>query len=295
MDDDQTTGPERSARAPQSRWRRLPPLNALRAFEASARHGSFTRAAGELFVTPAAVSHQVKALEDFLGLELFRRERNLTHLTDFGRLIRPYLEEIQSRTSAAQSAAHDFLYLEKAPLNIGIMVTIGPLRFTRFLSEFQRDHPGIELWLREGTLEELSEKLMSGTLDLAVMGLPGELGGRFDAINLYAERYVAIFPRGHRYEAANRVPFSDLVREPYIDRLSCEARPQILKQWEEQRAELVCAHRSHRDDWVQGLVLAGFGIAVMPEYSISAIGLRADVQALGSARWSFISQNGQRW
>lgn len=104
------------------------------------------------------------------------------------------------------------------------MVSIGPLRFTRFLSEFQRDNPGIELWLHEGTLEELSEKLMSGAIDLAIMGLPQPLGGRFDAMHLYAERYVAVFARGHRYEGSNQIPFSDLVTEPYIDRLSCEAR-----------------------------------------------------------------------
>ena len=53
--------------------RRLPPLNALRAFEAAARHLSFSRAAAELNVTQAAISHQVKALENHLGLSLFRR------------------------------------------------------------------------------------------------------------------------------------------------------------------------------------------------------------------------------
>src|SRR6476661_1251424 len=55
--------------------RRLPPLNALKAFEAAARHESFTRAAEELCVTQGAVSHQVKALEAELGLKLFNRER----------------------------------------------------------------------------------------------------------------------------------------------------------------------------------------------------------------------------
>lgn len=250
-------------------------MHEIRYFLAMCETLNFRRAAMRCNISQPALTKGIQKLEEKLGGQLFRRERNLTHLTDFGRLIRPYLEEVQSRTVAAKSAAHDFLYLEKAPLNIGIMVTIGPLRFTRFLSDFQRDHPGIELWLHEGTLEELSEKLMTGTIDLAIMGLPNELGGRFDAIQLYPERYAAVFPRGHRYEAANRIPFSELVREPFIDRLSCEARGIVQKQWEVQGAELNCAHRSHRDDWVQGLVLAGFGIAVMPEFSISAIGLKS--------------------
>ncbi len=254
-------------------------MHEIRYFLAMCETLNFRRAAMRCNISQPALTKGIQKLEEKLGGQLFRRERNLTHLTDFGRLIRPYLEEVQGRTQAAKTAAHDFLFLDKAPLNIGIMVSIGPLRFTRFLSDFQRDNPGIELWLHEGTLDELSTKLMAGALDLAIMGLPREMGGRFDATHLYSERYVAIFPRGHRYENSNGVPFSDLVQEPYIDRLSCEARPEILKQWEAHGTEMVCAHRSHRDDWVQGLVLAGFGIALMPEYSISAIGLKSRVVA----------------
>ena len=65
--------------------RRLPPLNALKAFEAAARHESFTRAAEELCVTQGAVSHQVKALETELGLKLFIRERQRLVITELGR------------------------------------------------------------------------------------------------------------------------------------------------------------------------------------------------------------------
>ena len=65
--------------------RRLPPLNAVKAFEAAARSRSFTRAAEELFVTPGAVSQQVKALETDLGLKLFNRERQRLVITEAGR------------------------------------------------------------------------------------------------------------------------------------------------------------------------------------------------------------------
>src|SRR5260370_25998707 len=65
--------------------RRLPPLNALKAFEGAARHESFTRAAEELCVTQGAVSHQVKALEAELGLKLFNRERQRLVITEAGR------------------------------------------------------------------------------------------------------------------------------------------------------------------------------------------------------------------
>ena len=63
---------------------RFPPLKALRSFEAAARHLSFSKAAEELFVTPAAVSHQVKALEDWLGVILFKRLNRAVILTNEG-------------------------------------------------------------------------------------------------------------------------------------------------------------------------------------------------------------------
>ena len=83
--------------------RRLPPLNALRAFEAAARHESFTRAAAELSVTQGAISHQVKALEIELGLKLFNRERQRLVITEAGRayciVVRDALDMIADGTA----------------------------------------------------------------------------------------------------------------------------------------------------------------------------------------------------
>lgn len=72
---------------------RLPPLNALRAFETVARHLSVKKAAAELNVTPAAVSHQIKALEDYLGVQLFRRQNRALDLTEAARVCLPKLRE----------------------------------------------------------------------------------------------------------------------------------------------------------------------------------------------------------
>jgi len=81
--------------------RRLPPLNALRAFEAAARHLSFTKAAAELHVTQAAVSHQVKALEDYLRTPLFRRQNRAILLTDAGQAYLPPVREALDAIAAA--------------------------------------------------------------------------------------------------------------------------------------------------------------------------------------------------
>jgi len=74
-------------------YARLPPLNALKAFEAAGRHLSVKKAAAELNVTPAAVSHQIKALEDFLGVKLFLRRNRALELTEAARACLPKLRE----------------------------------------------------------------------------------------------------------------------------------------------------------------------------------------------------------
>src|SRR6476660_7551876 len=82
--------------------RRLPQLNALKAFEAAARHESFTRAAEELCVTQGAVSHQVKALEVELGIKLFNRERQRLIITEAGREYLTVLRDAHLRCAHRQ-------------------------------------------------------------------------------------------------------------------------------------------------------------------------------------------------
>jgi len=102
--------------------RRLPPLSALRAFEAAARHGSFKRAASELAVTPTAISHQIRSLEQHTGLQLFSRQVRQVRLTDEGAQLYPVLQEgfdafeavierltrVNSRHRVTISATHAF-------------------------------------------------------------------------------------------------------------------------------------------------------------------------------------------
>ena len=99
---------------------RLPPLNALRAFEAAARHLSFAKAAAELHVTPSAISHQIKTLEEHLGLQLFRRRNKLILLTDEGQALLPGLrlgfEQLTDAVARARACnMHRVLTISAAP------------------------------------------------------------------------------------------------------------------------------------------------------------------------------------
>ena len=122
--------------------RQLPPLNPLRAFEVAARRSSFTRAADELFVTPSAVSHQVKALEEHLGIPLFQREANALLLTAAGRAYLPAVQ--QAFHLLADATRH--LSAELAPvLRVDIPPTFAAKWLIPRLDRFVKAYPGIDI------------------------------------------------------------------------------------------------------------------------------------------------------
>lgn len=121
------------------------PLNALRAFEASARHLSFTRAAIELCVTQAAISHQVKGLEERLGVELFRRLPRGLALTDEGRSLLPTLRDSFDRIAGLLERFETGRPVQV--LNVGAVGTFALGWLLPRLAGFRRAHPEIDLRL----------------------------------------------------------------------------------------------------------------------------------------------------
>ena len=124
---------------------RLPPLNPLRAFEATARRGAVSAAARELNVTHGAVSHQIKALEGWLGVPLFRRLGKSVALTDQGRL---YLDSVSPALAAIASASRSISAHEVLRVNALPTFTMRWL-FPR-LAQFRALHPHIEVQISTG-------------------------------------------------------------------------------------------------------------------------------------------------
>lgn len=122
---------------------RLPPLASLRAFEAAARHLSFARAAEDLLVTPGAVSQQVKLLEDWLGVALFRRLPKGVLLTDAGQLYGGELREVFARLAAASERVRR--YAASPVLTISTSPSLGARWLIPRLGEFRGRHPDIDV------------------------------------------------------------------------------------------------------------------------------------------------------
>ena len=122
---------------------RLPPLTALRAFESAARHLSFAKAADELNVTPAALSFQIKALEENLGSPVFRRLNRAVELTEAGQALLPGCKEGFANLAMAWNA------VQRALDGTGLTITAGPAFTAKWLAprlfQFAQEHPDIEL------------------------------------------------------------------------------------------------------------------------------------------------------
>lgn len=158
--------------------RRLLPLNSLRAFEASARHSSFSKAAEELCVTHSAVSQQIKQLEELLGITLFYRTNRGVQLAEAGQTLLPILGEFFDRISETLDG------LVKAPDGNSITVTTTPSFATKWLvprlGRWRKDHDGLSIHLRP-TLEFLD--LAKGEADVGVRcGIPPWKGLQADFI-----------------------------------------------------------------------------------------------------------------
>ena len=265
-------------------------MHQVRYFLAVADTLNFTRAAEQCHVSQPALTRAIQQLEEELGGLLLRRERKLTHLTDFGRLIEPHLRQLPADAEAAKSTAKKFLSLEEAQIRLGVMCTIGPARFMGFLAAFRAANPGCELTLVEGVPGGLSQMLLAGELDLAVMAQPEPFNERLDVLPLYRERFGIAFPAGHRLEQQNRIRITDVAEETYLRRINCEYRDYLAERLRECGIAVRVGFQSEREDWIQMMVAAGFGVCFLPEFSPTIPGVRLqpvsdpEVPARGVAR-----------
>lgn len=215
--------------------RRLPSLNALRAFEAAARHLSFKEAASELSVSQSAISHQVKALEEHLGLELFTRRTRGIELTQKGRLYYPILrgafESIAEGTALVLERSTD------AVLTLRVYSTFTSRWLLPRLASFQRAHSEIQVRL---TTAQADVNFDQDDADAAIMiGHPNKANLHYDYLfegelfpvaspdfiqrhgpyrdprQLEARQLIQVYPSANDWSAwleGNQLPPLDLAR-----------------------------------------------------------------------------------
>jgi DNA-binding transcriptional LysR family regulator len=175
--------------------RPLPPLDLLRGFESAARHLSFTRAAAELFLTQSAVSRQVQALEEFLGVPLFERRHKALVLTEAGqayyRTVATSLDQVRDATRRLREAR------TRSVLNVTTTVSFASLWLVPRLARFRKEHPDIDVRIA-ATFEVLDmqrEGIDLAIRDLAVANAPK------DAVFLVGEQLAPVCSPGYLRES----------------------------------------------------------------------------------------------
>ena len=255
---------------------RLPPLNALRVFEAAARHLSFKEAANELSITQAAVSHQIKSLEEYLGVQLFKRAGRGVQLTEAARAALPRLREGFEALAAAVETIH--VRADETDLQI----TAPPVFTARWLmprlADFAKREPKIDV-----RVVSSSKMVDAGALDSTALMVNHDL--RSDASGVEIHLGAGDYP-GYRADrlfgvATVVVASPQLVKgTPPLGEPADLARHTLLH---DDAMDLV----AHGHAWPKWLEVAGVADKVDgtrgPRFSTNILSLEAASQQLGVA------------
>jgi LysR family glycine cleavage system transcriptional activator len=192
---------------------RLPPLNALRCFDIAAKHLSFTKAAAELHVTHSAVSHQIKALEEWLGLPLFRRVNRGLVLTEAGQA---YLKPIREAFERLGDATRRLRVRERSgPLTVSVMPSFAGKWLVPRLGRFRQRHPDIDV--RISASSELAD-FERDDVDIAVRYGRGDWPGLRVELLMHETLFVVCSPSLLQGPDAIRAP-ADIVRHTLLSDL----------------------------------------------------------------------------
>jgi DNA-binding transcriptional LysR family regulator len=261
-------------------------LRHLRTIAAVARHGSFTKAAEELYLAQSAISQQIRRLEQELGVEVFRRTSRSVELTAEGRVILGYAQRVLAEVDGLHSELEELTGLLRGQLRIGGVYPTGPYDLFGMLADFRAEHPGVAIHMVEDTQEGVLEALRADDLDCAFTALnPDALGNEFAATLLWEEEIVVALPAGHPLCAGAQVTFEELAAEDLIAyRENSALRRRLERTMAERGLEPRNAFICTEMNAVRGLASKGLGIAVIPRSIAEQPGPPIELRPIGPER-----------
>ncbi len=247
-------------------------MHQVRYFLAVTEAENFTRAAEACNVAQPSLTKAIQKLEEELGGPLFHRERGRTIQTELGRRVHPHIRALAEAGEAVRADARDFHESERATIRLGVMATIAPARMVDFLSRLREEVPSLDLDLHEMPGPDLVTAMQEGTLDVALLAMPG-LPENFATLPLYNERYVIAFPVGHAFAAQDNVSIAALAGIDYLKRVHCEFTEHFEALGNSRPLGVNVRYSSEREDWVQAMIAAGLGCSIMPEHLTQSPGV----------------------
>lgn len=242
----------------------------LRTFLAAVAAASFRRAAQELALSPSAVTAQIRALEETLGVELFARAGNRVTVTEHGRRLAGYARrlldlEAETRQRMAGGEARE------PELTVRLSESLGSVLVPAILPAFRRQHPGVALRLPTHARLGLVRELRQGTVDCGiVLGEPYVAEGVAMTV-IHREPLVAVVAPGDRLAGRGRVGPVDLAgRELLVTRHVWSNRERVERALDRAGVTLAAVTESTSLDILLGCAAAGHGLALAPRLAVAA-------------------------
>lgn len=192
-------------------------IKQLEAFTLVAELGSFTKAAKLMFMTQPAISFQIKALEDQLGIQLLERTEKSIYLTEAGRPVYTEAKKILACHRAILEHIAEVRGLTKGTLSLGASTIPGEYLLPQFLGEFRQNHPEIELILEIGSTQRITELVLSRQVHLAVVGALSD-HSNLEYLPLFTDQVVVIVAKNHHLAGKKTVSLEELARQELIFR-----------------------------------------------------------------------------
>lgn len=252
----------------------------LRVFLEVAEHGSITRAAQALHLTPPAVSMQVKEIESQVGLQLFDRSGRTMALSTAGEYFVVHARRLLGALREAENAMSRFKRLEQGTLTVGLVST-AKYFVPRLLALFRAEHPGIDVRLVvSANREALVARMENGDVDLSVMGRPPrEMAARSEAFA--AHPLVIVCPPGHELQGRGHVAAAELAAWPFIVREHGSGTRKAMEDYFAQHhATPHITMEMGSNETIKQAVMAGMGISFL---SLHTVGLEVRTGLLAIA------------
>jgi DNA-binding transcriptional LysR family regulator len=240
-------------------------LRRLRYFEAVARHRHFTRAAAELHVAQSALSHQVRALERELGVDLLNRTTRSVEPTEAGLLVVARARAVIAETDALAQEIDELRGLARGRVTIGALLFGGELNIPAMLADFRAAHPEIEVGLREGTVQRMLEMFADGSIDLAFALEVEPPGDELERLVLSSEELAVIMSPEHELGRRRALAPRLLGPHPLIAfEQGSSVRRMVDQAFERAGARPQIALEGNDLALVRSLVAQGIGLAIIP-------------------------------
>ncbi len=192
-------------------------LEQLRSFREAAIQGSFSKAARSLFLTQSAISMQIGGLERELGVRLFERRGRQTSLTDAGRVLLVYANQIVELVDESQRATGQMRDDRAYGISIGASRLIGHYVLPDIIRRLKKEYPSVQVTLDVTTPLQVASQVTAGTIDVGLVDRPIADVGIVQSV-FYTDELVVIVPPDHRWARRDAVDPRELETEPFIAR-----------------------------------------------------------------------------